>query len=327
MVPNTSDDSDEYLSAEEKEVVKPEQRRRTLPLREVLPTLARSADIVMFFYLFEAVMREEEQSLDSLSSQMLLISRMTACPEVHAAAMSLVHPQWGDLKRALLSAFGNVARQRAELERRIRDIRFERDTIANQMRTLADWSEALDVPNFEIVARVFAVPVIPQRALEMMITRCERDHPGAHWHRLPLPVLCDVLDDVCVLLAEFEAVAPARSHAPRVDAVRRVQPPATSVRPGGRAGAGAAGSPTNWMDQWVSRFKQVLYVRQEVPDHQLAALQRAASEFRRINRRGEHASFYYLFGFAEVEKAAEALAELPAGLGRVFEPRPVRRDF
>lgn len=319
MVPHN--DSEGYdTPLEDNDNVKNEEQkvvRSRLPIKEILPSLAQSTEIGQFFTIFELVCSEEGVSMDTLAIKVLLLSRLTKCPEVHLAASSLIHRPWAELKRALIGSFGNTARLRREFERRVQGLKYDRDTVTNQVRAIADWSFSLDISEFEIISRLFAVPVLPQRVLEMLITRATRKFPDSHWRRLPLSSLCDLLEETCELLAEFDSLAPLppRNHAPRIDAVRRVQGSNSAHQ------QGAGGDPSNWLQAWVARFPTVLHVKSTLAEGLLLQLQQAATEHRRIGYRGGR-GHYYLLGYADSHAAQGLLSKVPADQVRVFTPSP-----
>lgn len=107
-----------------------------------LPKLRSPEELPQFFVLCEALFLEDGfqlEELDRLGVKMELVSSFSNCPDVlHTATLQVTRP-WHDFKRYLLNSFASPAKMRVEASRRLSKLEFDRDLIANRIRSLYEW--------------------------------------------------------------------------------------------------------------------------------------------------------------------------------------------
>jgi hypothetical protein len=245
---------------------------------------------------------------------MEILSCLIDCPVVYSMATTLISRPWDELKRHLLHSFAGVARLRLEANLRLSQLKFDRDLMANRIRSLYDWFSLHDssMSCHEFTTRVFCSKVFPPRYLEKIIERAEVRYPGVTWRRVPVWQLCDIVDEVCLLFAEFESVNP---RIEKSDSARR-------VNHGGGAGAASAVAAKEerkdgWLQNWCSQFGKVFYVTDEQVATKLIG--RADDSRRLFSRRSSRP--YYLIGFRQNQSAENAVKGVDQSTFRDFELR------
>jgi hypothetical protein len=111
-------------------------------------------------------------------------------------------------RRALVDSFASPAKMRVEASRRLSKLEFDRDLIANRIRSLYEWFSIYDTTTstHEFVTRVFNTKLFPMPYLQRIIERAELRFPSNNWRTVPVLDLCDIVEEVALLMAEFETV-------------------------------------------------------------------------------------------------------------------------
>ncbi len=320
MVPNDSrgegEDSAAYLSAVEEDDNSPSaeckeyMHVKRIPPLPPLPVLRDAIELTKFFALVEALLSEAELDMNSIRVKMAVIDKMKSVPAIYTSALDLIHSKWPDLRQNLCRCYSSTSRIRTELDRKISDLKFDKDSICNQIRSLNDWFGRTNscMSSDEFIKRVFSSRIIPSRFLEKLIERADSQFPGVYWKHVDVNDLCDQLEDICRLFAELDGMRAPVTESAQKDRVRRV--PAATSKP--------SGSP--WLEEWARQFQSVVYVRLQ----DSAALDKAiaaAAEHKVMRRRADN-SEYHLLGFHSVADAENGCKGLPNGSHRPFQFRP-----
>ena len=312
MVPHATaiEDHSDYVTGDEgedelKQETKEEkvgadglQAVRKFPKLPKFPRLRSPDELPQFFILVETMLFQDgfgEPALDLLRIKAEIIASFVDCDELYRTATLLISKPWTELKRYLLHSFAGTARMRAEANARISQLKFDRDLIANRIRSLYDWFSMHDsaMSSHEFVTRVFTGKIFPARYLERIIERAELRFPHVNWRRVSIWDLCDVVEEVCLLMSELDAVNPSSRGS---ETTRRVSSTQRS----------------SWLESWVKGFAKVLYVS----DAQVAAqLGEKCDDSKKLFSK-KHSHHYFLIGFKDAKVAAEA--------AKAFDEKAVR---
>jgi hypothetical protein len=271
---------------------------RVFPKLPRFPKLQSPDQLPQQLVLVENMLLQDgysEAAFDILRVKSEIIETFAGCDDVYRTATLLINRPWADLKRHLLQSFAGTARMIAEANTRLSQLKFDRDLMANRIRTLYDWFSLHDssMSTHEFITRVFTTKIFPARYLEKIVERAEQRYPHVHWRRIPVWDLCDIVENVCLLMAELEAVNP---HSRGSDNTRRVD-----QDKGG-----------SWLESWVKGFGKVLHVT----DPQIAGeLGEKGDESKRLFSK-KTSRHYFLIGFKDANAAVTA--------ARNFDEKTVR---
>lgn len=308
MVPHAMDDHDEFVTGDEGEGEVKEEKLddcismvRKFPKLPKFPKLQSHDQLPQFLLLAETILFQDgysEAALDLLRVKMEIISSFVDCEELYRTATLLIGRPWVELKRHLLHSFAGTARMRAEANTKLAQLKFDRDLMANRIRSLYDWFSLHDsaMSSHEFVSRVFTTKIFPVRYLERVIERAEQRFPQVNWRRVPIWDLCDIVEEVCLLMSELEAVNPNQKAS---DNVRRV---ATSG---------------SWLESWVKDFAKVYYIADAGVASQLGE---RADDSRKLFSKKQSRS-YFLVAFKKDKAASDAVKDLDPSSFREFKLR------
>ena len=301
LYPSVKDEKDEKISAC--------TRVKVVKSFPKLPKLKSPEELPQLLSLMETILLEEgfsDESLNLLSVKMEGVNSLSDCSEVYSMAKLLISRPWIELKSHLLNSFASTARMRAEANVKLAQLKFDRDLIANRIRSLSDWFSLHDssMSAHEFTTRVFNTKIFPPRYLEKIIERAEARYPGCHWRRVPISQLCDIVEEVCLLFSELDSVNP---KVDRPELARR-------LKQEGGASKGPDGKSGGWLEGWLKDFKKVYYVT----DGRIASqIQAKADDSRKLMSRRTPRP-YYLIGFKDGQAAVDAVKDIDPTTFREF---------
>ena len=315
MVPHDNSDN-EYVTGDEGDI---KDEKAFIPAARVklvrsfpkLPKLQSPDGLSQFVAIVEAILREEgysEEDFNSLRVKMEIVSNLSECREIYSMANLLITRPWVDLRQHLLHSFASVARMRSEANQRLAKLVFDRDQMANKIRSLYDWFSLHDssMSTHEFVTRIFNRAIFPQRYLEKIIERAETRYPSVNWRNVPTWQLCDIVEEVCLLFAEIDSVSVKQD---KPDSTRRVKPVEGSSSSGSRGG--------NWLESWMKDFRKVYYVS----DEQVAStLGSRADDTRKLFSKKSQRP-YFLIAFKDDHVAYTATEGFDSKVCREFQLR------
>jgi hypothetical protein len=280
-----------------------------IPPRLKLPKLKSPQELPLFLVIVEKIIRElgfAESDFDRLVVKMEIINAMIDCNEIYSTAMLLIVRPWSELRQYLINCFASVARMRSLANDRLSKLSFDRDLIANRIRSLYEWFSVHDssMSDHEFIARVFSTKVFPAKYLEKIIERAETRYSGSSWRSVPVWQLCDIVEEVCLLFAEIDAVS---SKQDRSDNTRRVR----------NDQRGSSSESSGWLESWLKEFKKVYYVS----DPQVASAMRSKADDSRRMVSKRTSKPYFLVAFKDEQVARNSLEGVDADTCREFKLR------
>jgi hypothetical protein len=265
-----------------------------------IPTLLRVTDLPSHLLVFEALMREDGFECDSMRVKVALSKSMQNHTRLQEMVLNLINLPFNTIRDNLIGCFASPTMVRDELDKRIRDLKFDRNTISNDIRALYQYYIKVNtisaIPESTFVVQVFEC--IPPSYKVELIKLLHSRFPNQIWQTLPVFSICEALDEVCFLRSQIEVSLPSKKPA-KIDTARRVQQPTTT--PGGAR--------AQWLADWMARYS-VYYINQFSREEILKILAQATEHVQLRKKEGGH---YYVVCFESQKVAEQALSGLSAG--------------
>ena len=268
------------------------QYLRPVPSIPSLPLLQTTVEIKDHFEIVETLLLEEGFDLERMKLKVEVLKSFQAHDKVRKMAMNLVSLPWKQWKRNLCECFASSATVGAELETRISQLKFERDSFANEIRTLYQFFLKADtaLPVTDFVSRSFKV--LPAAYLIELIRTANARVPGTAWNLLPVFTLCDIAEEICFIRGQIEATLPSN----KPDRVRRVQDEDSPSQ-----------KKMSWIDSMAEEYS--VYFINHCTDEQIERIGSVAAQKHKLKRRNGN-GFYYVVAFKSANDA-EVLTCLP----------------